>query len=677
MSGQLVKLWEHPDIASTSIEAFRRLAQERHHLTLGDYHELWKWSTECLNEFWMLVWEFTRVQASVHPSYAIAPSDVTRLTPTPAWFPEARLNFAQNILESAYVAGDQSNAPILTGVREGGDEIEHVTLSQLRNRVGRLANGLSRAGVRKLDRVVCIGSNSIFTFALFLAAASIGAIFSCCSPEMGEKGILDRFLQVRPKILFADDWVLYNGKRIPCLDKARRVATSLRAQGGLEAVVVVPRFGDKYPDRPHRDFQSVEAFTAGVSEQLVFAQLGFSHPLIIVYSSGTTGQPKCLVHTLGGVLLKQKVEQILCIDMNTSSIYFQYTTTNWIMYLYSVSGLLSGARSVLYDGSPMKPSLVGFLRILSSQGVTHFGTSAHYLSLVEQAGLKKEGLPNMDALKVITSTGSVLTEQQYYYVYKTFGPVQLSSIAGGTDIAGAFVGGAPNIPVYAGWCQARTLGMKVQIYSDEGEAIESTGEPGELVCTAPFPSQPAFFWGDESGERYRSAYFERFPGVWHQGDYIRMDPATQGVQFLGRSDGVLNPSGVRFGSAEIYNCIAVFPEIEESLCVGQRRLHDRDEQVLLFVKMKAGCLLDGKLKRAIEAHIRKDLSPRHVPKFIFETPEIPMTVNGKKTELPVKKIVSGQKITPSSTIINPESLKWYAQFVDLDDRGAATPASKL
>ncbi|KIW73685.1 acetoacetate-CoA ligase [Phialophora macrospora] len=678
MPGPLVKLWEHPDIASTSIEAFRRLANEKHNLNLGGYHDLWKWSTECLDDFWMLVWSFTRVQASVQPSYAIAPSDSKRLTPTPAWFPEARLNFAQNILETAYVTGgDGSGTPVLTGIREGGSDIEHVTLAQLRSRVGRLANGLSRAEVRKLDRVACIGSNSISTFALFLATASIGAIFTCCSPETGEKGILDRFVQVQPKILFTDDWVLYNGKRIPCLEKARTVATHLKMQGTLEALVVVPRFV-RCPDRPpsaHQGFMSLEAFTAGVSEQLVFAQLEFSHPLVVVYSSGTTGQPKCLVHTLGGVLLKQKVEQILCIDLNQTSVYFQYTTTNWIMYLYSVSGLLSGARSVLYDGSPMKPSLLEFLRILSRESVTHFGTSAHYLSLLEQAGITRGGMPTLDALKVITSTGSVLTEQQYHYVYNNFGPVQLSSIAGGTDIAGAFVGGTPSLPVYAGWCQARSLGMKVQIYSDDGEAIEGTGQPGELVCSAPFPSQPAFFWGDESGERYRAAYYERFPGVWHQGDYIRMDPTTQGVQFLGRSDGVLNPSGVRFGSAEIYNCLTDFGEIEDSLCIGQRRPHDRDEQVLLFLKMKQGHSLDARSKSAVAARIRKDLSPRHVPKFIFETPEIPMTVNGKKTELPVKKTVSGQKITPSSTIINPGSLKWYEQFVCLDDRGSTTKRS--
>ncbi|KAK7905506.1 hypothetical protein LTR67_000229 [Exophiala xenobiotica] len=678
MSQNLTKLWKHPDIEATAIESFRRLANERHHLSLNDYHDLWRWSTESLNDFWMLVWEFTKVQASIHPTYAIKVSEEKRLTPTPIWFSEARLNFAQNILESAYGPSDQTNTSVLTGIREGEGEVEDVSLSHLRCRVARLSNALTRAGVRKLDRVACIGSNSIDTFTIFLAAASIGAIFTCCSPEMGEKGILDRFLQVEPKLLFADDWVVYNGRRIPCLEKAKKVASYLMQKAGLQDLIVVPRFEGRILDSQEEGFHTLKSFTAGVPEDLQYAQLEFSHPLVVVYSSGTTGQPKCMVHSLGGVLLKQKVEQILCADMNKSSVYLQYTTTNWIMYLYSVSGLLSGARSILYDGSPMKPSPLILLQILSNQRATHFGTSAHYLSLLEQAGITKQDLPaGLSSLKVITSTGSVLTESQYYWVYKAFGAVQLSSIAGGTDIAGAFVGGTPSLPVYAGWCQARTLGMKVQVYSDAGEPIEATGEPGELVCTAPFPSQPVFFWGDKDGKRYQSAYFERFPGIWHQGDYIRMEPATQGIQFLGRSDGVLNPSGVRFGSAEIYNALNIFTEIEDSLCVGQRRPSDRDEQVLLFVKMKEGHAFDHKLKKAIEARIRQDLSPRHVPKFIHETQDIPMTVNGKKTELPVRKIVSGQKITPSSTIVNPGCLKWYEQFARVDGGPSPKAASKL
>ncbi|KAI1615923.1 acetoacetate-CoA ligase [Exophiala viscosa] len=677
MSAPLRSLWTHPEVASTRIESFRHLANEKHNLSLSNYHDLWEWSTDSLNDFWMLLWEFTKVQASIQPDYAITDSEAASLTPVPNWFPQARFNFAQNILESSYAPPVEDERPILTGVREGGSNIEHVSLSELRSRVGVLANALTRAGVQRLDRVACIGSNSISTFTIFLAAASIGAIFTCCSPEMGEKGILDRFLQVKPKVLFTDDWIVYNGKRIECLEKAKRVASVLRTRGDLQTLVVIPRDNESYMDDLEAGFQSLQSFSAGVAENYAFAQLHFSHPLVVVYSSGTTGQPKCLVHTAGGVLLKQKLEQILCTDMTENSVYMQYTTTNWIMYLYAVSGLLSGARSILYDGSPVIPSPVKFLDMLGRLQVTHFGTSAHYLSLLESSGITTKDVNNLKRLKVITSTGSVLTEPQYYWVYKVFGPVQLSSIAGGTDIAGAFVGGAPNLPVYAGWCQARTLGMKVQIYSDDGHPIEATGQAGELVCTAPFPSQPAYFWGDEDGKRYHSAYFEKFQGIWHQGDYIRMDPVTKGVQFLGRSDGVLNPSGVRFGSAEIYNTLTIFTQIEDMLCIGQRRLHDRDEQVLLFVKMKEGHTYDNKLEKAIRTRIRQDLSPRHVPKFIFETPEIPMTVNGKKTELPVKKIVSGQKVTPSSTILNPASLEWYEQFAHIDQKGSLKANHKL
>ncbi|RSL82698.1 hypothetical protein CEP51_004974 [Fusarium floridanum] len=676
------KLWEPSKADTVNIDNFRRFVNTKHGQNLCpfrtvDYHEMWKWSTEHINDFWMRVWEFTNVRATTHPSYAISASEALTLTPTPTWFPEARLNFAQNILETAYMPQDDPSRPVLTGIREGRERVEHITLVELRNKVGHLANAMSRFGIKQLDRVACIGSNSIGTLTVFLAAASMGAIFTCCSPEMGEMGILDRFLQVKPKMMFADDCVLYNGKRIDCLSKAEKIASVLQEQAGLDSLIVIPRFGERHPHQGQGFVQSLQEFTAGTLETLGFTPLKFSHPLIIVYSSGTTGKSKCLVHTVGGVLLKQKVEQILCMGMGPDSVYLQYTTTNWIMYLYSVSGLLSGARSILYDGSPMKPTVLEFLSILSTEKVTHFGTSAHYLALLEQNSVTQEGLPRLDALRVITSTGSVLKESQYYWVYRTFGRVQLSSIAGGTDIAGAFVGGATNLPVYAGWCQARALGMKVQVFSDKGEAIEESGEAGELVCTAPFPSQPAFFWGDEDGQRYRSAYFERYPGVWHQGDFVRMDPITQGIQFLGRSDGVLNPSGVRFGSAEIYNVLNAFPEIEDSLCVGQRRAHDEDEQVLLFVKMINGRALDSKLEKAIRQQIRTALSPRHVPKFIFKTPEIPMTINGKKMELPVKQAVSGQKGVLSSTIANPDSLKWYQQFSRIDENGNVNRLPKL
>ncbi|KAF9884511.1 hypothetical protein FE257_001699 [Aspergillus nanangensis] len=677
MASPLTKLWEHPDIPNTNIEIFRHLANKRHSLNLRNYHDLWTWSTEDLNSFWMLIWEFTNVNASVHPSYAIQAEQAKGFTPPPAWFPQARLNFAQNILESSLCHPAQADVAILTGIREGGHEVEQVSLPQLRRRVGLLANSLTRAGVRKLDRVACIGSNSVDTFVLFLAAAAIGAIFTSCSPDMGEKAILDRFLQVKPKVLFADDWIVYNSKQTSCAEKAQRVACHLRSQAGLQDLVIFPRFPDKRGGSVRANFHTLESFTAEASGDIQYQQLEFSHPLVIVYSSGTTGPPKCLVHTAGGILIKQKVEQILCMDMNPDSVFMQYTTTSWIMYLYAVSGLLSGARSILYDGSPMTPTPRKFLDVLAKQGITHFGTSAHYLALLEQAGLTHEDVLGLGKLKAITSTGSVLTEAQYYWVYNTFGAIQLSSIAGGTDIAGAFVGGTPNLPVYAGWCQARTLGMKVQIYSDNGESIEASGQAGELVCTTPFPSQPIMFWGDQDGTRYKSAYFEKFPGVWAQGDYIRMEPNTQCIQFLGRSDGVLNPSGVRFGSAEIYQALNELVEIEDSLCIGQRRPHDRDERVLLFLKMKQGHAFSDGLKTAIESRIRKSLSPRHVPKFIFPTPEIPMTVNGKKTELLVKKIVSGQKVIASSTITNPHALKWYEQFINLDSNSSNNPPSKL
>ncbi|KIW48689.1 acetoacetate-CoA ligase [Exophiala oligosperma] len=625
----------------------------------------------------MLVWEFTKVKASRHPSFAIAATEASTLYPPPTWFPGAQLNIAQNILETPHVDQHDSEKPVLTGIREAVGEIEHVTLPQLRDRIGTLANALTRIGVGKSDRVACIGANSIDTYTILMATAAVGAIFTCCSPELGEQGILDRFIQVSPKILFADDWSLYNGKRISCRAKVQSVAGILKQKAQLRALVFVPRFNDSFPDQSREGIHSLSTFTAGVSKKLNFVPLNFSHPFIIVYSSGTTGQPKCLVHSQGGVLIKHKLEQILCMDMKKDSVYLQYSSTNWFMHIYALLGLLSGARSILYDGSPFQPTVRRLLMILEDESVTHFGISPQYLSLLEQAGVKREDVASLKKLRTITSTGSVLHESQFHWVYRTFGSVHLMSMSGGTDIAGAFVGGASTLPVYAGWCQARTLGMKVEVYSEEGKVIDSTGNPGELVCTAPFPSEPVFFWGDPEGNRYRASYFEKYPGKWCQGDFIRLDPNTQGIMFLGRSDGVLNPSGVRFGSAEIYNCLAAFHQIEDSLCVGRKRPSDRDEQVLLFVKMVQGHRFDQQLKTAIEVHIRRTLSARHVPRLICETRAIPMTATGKKTEVPVKKIVSGQKITPSSTIANPDCLQWYEQFARPDDLGSLKQTAKL
>ncbi|KAM3414434.1 hypothetical protein BST61_g9599 [Cercospora zeina] len=677
--------WQHPDITRTNIDKFRRQANAKHSLNLQTYQDIWEWSTRELNDFWLLVWSFTKVVALQQPQYAINAADVGRLFPRPAWFPGARLNYAQNILESRY--GPHEGHPALTYIAEGGTSVRHFTLRELRKRVARLANALRDSGLRKGDRVACVCANSDTTFTIFLAVTSLGAIFTSCSPETGEKGILDRFAQIRPKVLFADESQVYNGKRHKNLAKMERVVHQLRVQSELQTVVVIPQYGSDGVDS-RGPWQMIDDFVSRASESLAYEHCAFDDPMVIVYSSGTTGPPKCLVHTVGGVLLKLKSELVLGLDLRPNAVYMQYTTTNWIMYLYSISGMIAGARSILYDGSPTVPSEKGFLEVLSRQGITHFGTSASFLDILERSGVTAMNLPDFSRLEVITSTGSVLTKSQYHWVDKTFGAIQLTSMAGGTDIAGAFVNGAPNAPVYAGWCQGRALGMDVHVYSDDGKAIEYTGQAGELVCRSPFPSQPLFFWHDTTGEKMKSSYFERFNAVWTQGDFIRMDPATHSVQFLGRSDAVLNPSGkhtpmssividhvltyqagVRFGSAEIYNSLASYATIEDSLCVGQRRPEDRDERVLLFVKMRQGHRLDEKLVSSLRSHIRRELSPRHVPAFIFETPEIPRTVNGKKTETVVKRIVCGQAVTPSSTIVNPEALRWYERYARLNEQG--------
>ncbi|OAF99504.1 acetoacetate-CoA ligase [Paraphaeosphaeria sporulosa] len=603
----------------------------------------------------------------------------------PYWFRGTRLNFAENILFSAdgndpsrtTTRNKEDSKIAVTEVREGNTEMRNMSWGEVRRRVGLLSNAMRARGVKKGDRVAVVASTSFDTFICFMAIVSLGGLFSSSSTDMGSKGILERLLQIRPKFLFADDWAVYNGKTTDLRPKIAEIVEGMKVVQEFEGVVLQPRFAGRPADtegvpRAMKLEKFVEA--ANGDEKLVFERVEFRDPFIVVYSSGTTGIPKCIVHSVGGVLISMLKEEKLHKEMGPDSVMLQYTTTGWIMYLVSIQSLVSGSRSIFYDGSPFVPSPQAFLSILSTQRVTDFGTSPRFLHELQKHNITPRKDFDLSALRSVCTTGMVLSNALFEWFYDTAFPpsVHLRNISGGTDLAGCFGIMNPLEPVHVGGCQGPTLGTRMEVYdslieSGPGRAVPD-GEPGELVATASFPNQPVFFWGDESGERYHSAYYARFPHVWTHGDFIQYHPVTGQVLFLGRADGVLNPSGVRFGSSDIYSVIEThFLEVADSVCVGQRRPQDSDESVVLFLKMKDGERFTDGLVERVKRKIGEERSKRHVPRYVFETWDIPATVNGKKVELPVKQILSGKIVKPSGTLANAQSLQFYYQFAKVEE----------
>ncbi|KAH6864277.1 hypothetical protein B0T12DRAFT_431208 [Alternaria alternata] len=681
------KLWEHPDPKSTAMWKFMQDANARRGLHMQTFRDLYNWSVgPSRTDFWVDMWKASNLIYS--GTYTTVVDTSLPMETNPHWFQGTYLNFAENVLFTASPTDStvrttthkEESKIALTEIREGNTEIRHLTWGDLRRRVGVLANALRARGVGKGDRVAVIASTSFDTFIAFMATVTVGALFSSSSTDMGTKGILERLLQIRPKYVLVDDWAVYNGKTIDLRPKIEGILEGMESGGvaEFEGVIVQPRFPGRPADvgglsKTVRLDEFLEI--AGGNDTLVFERVAFRDPFLIVYSSGTTGVPKCIVHSTGGVLMNVCKESILHKEMTPESVILQYTTTGWIMYVVSVQVCLFGTRSILYDGSPFQPSPEAFLSILEEQRVTDFGTSPRFLHELQKRNISPRNLFQLSHLKSVGTTGMVLTEAQFEWFYDVGFPtsVHLRNQSGGTDIAGRFGLENPLQPVYAGGCQGPALGTKIEVYdslieSGPGCAIPD-GEPGELVATASFPNQPVYFWGDDAqNTRYQSAYFTRFPGVWTHGDFIQMHPITGQILFLGRADGVLNPSGVRFGSADIYSVIEThFPEVADSICVGQRRPGDVDESVILFLKMNKGFGYTESLVNKIKSKIAEERSRRHVPKYVFQTWDIPTTVNLKKVELPVKQIVSGKKIKPSGTLANPESLKFYEQFADVEN----------
>ena len=609
-----------------------------------DYGALHQFSIAKRENFWSALWDYTDIVAEQKGAVVAENSDTFPCQPDAGvrWFPEARLNFAENLLRY------RDDRPALISRLENGQR-RVVTYEQLHTHVAGLAASLRALGVGPGDRVAGFMPNVIETVEAMLATTSLGAIWSSCSPDFGINGVLDRFGQIQPKVLFAADGYFYNGKVCDALERLAAISDAIDT---LEQVVVIPVVSDQLDCSGLSKALLWEDFLDPSATEINFAQLPFDHPLFIMYSSGTTGMPKCIVHGAGGTLIQHLKEHQLHVDLSREDVMFYFTTCGWMMWNWLVSGLASGAALVLYDGSPFAQDGLSLLKAIEVEKISIFGVGAKYLAALEKAGIVPQDEVDLASLKTILSTGSPLSHESFRYVYKEFkADICLSSISGGTDILSCFVGGSPILPVHVGEIQAPGLGMAVEIWSDVGEPLLE--EKGELVCTKPFPSMPIGFWNDTDGELYRQAYFNHWANVWAHGDYGEVTP-SKGYIIHGRSDAVLNPGGVRIGTAEIYRQVERLEEVQESIVVGQE--WDNDVRVVLFVVLTLGAVLSDNLRARIANAIRENTTPRHVPAKILEVPDIPRTLSGKIVELAVRNAIHGQPIKNTDALANPEAL---------------------
>ncbi|NDY96361.1 acetoacetate--CoA ligase [Wenzhouxiangella limi] len=635
-------------ITASHMQRFIERVRDGLDARVTDYDSLYRWSLEHPETFWRELWDFAGVIGD-------GPGEVGTegwpAMPGTRWFPEASLNFAENLLKRR----DDGEAIVFAG--EDGSR-RTLSYAELYQAVARAALALKDAGVQPGDRVAGYLPNLPETVIAMLAATSMGAVWSSCSPDFGVQGVLDRFGQIEPKALFVCAAYRYNGKTYDCLGRVRELITHMPS---VKRLVVVP-YMDPAPDL--NDLPQAltwEQFTDNQAVNIRFQRLPFDHPVYILYSSGTTGVPKCIVHGAGGTLLQHLKELMLHTDLKPDERLFYFTTCGWMMWNWLVSGLAAEATLVLFDGSPFHPDGNALWDLVDELGIHVFGTSAKWIAACEKAGVKPRERHALGSLKAILSTGSPLLPESFDYVYRDVKPdLQLSSISGGTDIVSCFALGNPVLPVYKGELQCRGLGMKVEIRADDGRVVSD--ETGELTCSLPFPSMPVAFWNDPSGEKYRAAYFDTWPGIWSHGDYARLTPRG-GVVIYGRSDATLNPGGVRIGTAEIYRQVEKLDEILESICVGQE--WEDDVRVVLFVRLREGVELTDELQDRIRKTIRANATPRHVPARIIAVPDIPRTVSGKITELAVRHVIHGREVKNTSALANPEALEHYRDLAAL------------
>ncbi|MBN1653040.1 MAG: acetoacetate--CoA ligase [Deltaproteobacteria bacterium] len=636
-------------IGNANITRFIESVNRRYQKQIKTYAELYDWSVGEIAEFWQAVSDFTEIQFATPPRRIV--DDPYRM-PAAKWFEGARLNFAQNLLRFA----DQHTA--LIARREDGVSMR-VSYAELRQKVARLARALREMGVAQGDRVAAYMPNSVETVVAMLATASIGALWASCAVDIRPSAVIDRFGQIAPKVLFAVAGYVYKGKRYDSLADLTAVVEGIPS---LQRVIVSDYLGQR-PELGRLPQALAFEQLLSTEADCDFEPFAFEHPLYIMFSSGTTGKPKCMVQSAGGVLINHLNELVIHTDLKREDTIFYITTCSWMMWNWLLSSLAVGATVLLYDGSPLYPDADAVWEIIQDEEVTIFGTSASFIEHIRAA--KSSPIQGFDlgGLRQISQTGSVLSAAGFAYVYREIkSDLHFNSISGGTDINGCFAIGNPTLPVYAGQTQARGLGKKVKAYDRNGKAV--VDRQGELVCEAAVPSMPLYFWNDPNGDMYRDAYFSIYPGVWRHGDYVVIHGDTGGMTFYGRSDSVLMPSGVRIGTAEIYREMEKLEEVDDSLAVGQR--HQSDERILLFVKLKPEYDLTDKLIDKIKKTLRRNASPRHVPARVIETPDIPYTLNMKKVESAVANIINGRPVANRDALINPESLDFFRNFSDLE-----------